>query len=73
MFFLDDIAMAPFKGFLFIAKEVAAAVEQERARAKDDAMLQLTALHHRFEAGDITEEQFEALETELLDRLEELG
>ncbi len=73
MFFLDGIALAPFKGFLMIAKEVAKAVEQEREQARADAMSRLTTLHKQLETGQIDEDQFEEQESELLDLLEQLG
>jgi len=73
MFFLDDIVMSPFKGFLFIAKEVAKAVDQQTERDRADVMGQLSALHLSLEKGEITEDEFEDRETELLDRLESFG
>ncbi len=73
MFFLDDIVMSPFKGFLFIAKEVAKAVEQQSERDRADVMGQLSALHLALEKGEITQEEFEERENELLDRLESFG
>jgi uncharacterized membrane protein len=70
MFYLDDLVMSPFKGFLFIAKEVARAVEQEKENQRTNNMAQLSALHAQLEAGEISEEEFEEREAELLDLLE---
>ncbi len=70
MFFVDDVLLSPFKGFLFIAKEVAKAVDQAREHERDDAMKELANLHKQLEAGEITEEEFDARESELLDLLE---
>jgi uncharacterized membrane protein len=70
MFYLDDLVMSPFKGFLFIAKEVAKAVEQEKENQRASNMAQLSALHAQLEAGEITEEEFDDREAELLDLLE---
>ncbi len=70
MFFLDDIVMSPFKGFLFIAKEVAKAVDQAREDDRAGAMKELSMLHQRLEAGEITEDEFDQRESELLDLLE---
>ena len=70
MFYLDDLVMSPFKGFLFIAKEVAKAVEQEKENQRASNMAQLSALHAHLEAGEITEEEFDDREAELLDLLE---
>ena len=73
MFFVDDLVMSPFKGFLFIAREVAKAVEQQTEQERAEVMSQLSLLHSRVEKGEITDEEFDELETELLDKLEQLG
>jgi len=73
MFFVDDLVMSPFKGFLFIAREVAKAVEQQTEQERAEVMSQLALLHSRVEKGEITDEEFDELETELLDKLEQLG
>lgn len=70
MFFLDDIAMSPFKGLLFIAKEVANAVKQQQEQDRASTMSELSSLHLQLENGEITEEEFDEREAELLDRLE---
>lgn len=70
MFFLDDVVLSPFKGFLFIAKEVAKAVDQARENDRASAMKELSMLHQRLEAGEITDDEFEDRESELLDLLE---
>jgi len=73
MFFVDDLVMSPFKGFLFIAREVAKAVEQQAEQERAEVMSQLALLHSRVEKKEITDEEFDELETELLDRLELMG
>jgi len=73
MFFVDDLVMSPFKGFLFIAREVAKAVEQQAEQERAEVMSQLALLHSRVEKSEITDDEFDELETELLDRLEQLG
>lgn len=73
MFFVDDLVMSPFKGFLFIAREVAKAVEQEAEQERTEVMSQLALLHSKVEKGEITDDEFDELETKLLDRLEQLG
>ena len=70
MFFLDDVVMSPFKGFLFIAKEVAKAVDQAREADRNNAMRELSELHLKLESGEITDDEFDARESELLDLLE---
>jgi len=70
VFFLDDIAMSPFKGLLFIAKEVANAVKQQQEQDRASTMAELSSLHLQLESGGITEDEFDEREAELLDRLE---
>jgi len=71
MFVVDAIMMSPFKGLLFIAKEIANAVDKEREADRSDAMTQLSSLHLALERGEIDEDEFDRRETELLDRLEQ--
>jgi hypothetical protein len=70
MFILDDLFMSPFKGLLFIAKEVAKAVDQQAETDRANAMSQLSALHLQLEQGEITDEEFDEREAELLDLLD---
>lgn len=71
MFFLDDVVMSPFKGFMFIAREVAKAVEQQAEQDRADLMSQLSVLHAKLEKGEIDEDEFDQQEAEILDRLEQ--
>lgn len=72
MFVFDDIAKAPFKGFMFIVREVANAAQQERAQRRADVMTELSSLHLKLENEEIDEDEFDELEQALLDQLEEL-
>ncbi|XZE34428.1 gas vesicle protein GvpG [Pirellulaceae bacterium SH501] len=70
MFIIDDALMSPFKGFLFIAKEVQKACEQQLESDRAQLMGQLTALHKMLEQGEISEDDFDEKEAELLEKLE---
>ncbi len=72
MFVLDDLVLAPLKGFLWLARELHGAVEREFADERDRTMRQLQSLHMRFDAGQIDEAAFDEQEARLLDRLDEL-
>lgn len=72
MFVFDDLAKAPFKGFMFIVREVANAADQELAQRRVDLMSELSELHLKLEKGEIDEDQFDQREQELLDQLEEM-
>jgi hypothetical protein len=70
MFLFDDIAMSPFRGVLFLAKEIAKAAEQEQEKDRANLMAELSSLHLQLEKGEITEDEFDEREVYLLDRLE---
>ena len=72
MFIFDHIAFAPFSGFLFIVKEVAKAAEQEIEQNRNALMQELSGLHAKLEAGEISEDEFDELEQTILDTLEAL-
>ena len=73
MFLIDDVMMSPFKGFMFLAREVANAVEQEQENRRDSLMTELTELHRLFEKGDISDEDFDAREAAILDLLDQFN
>ena len=73
MFLVDDVMMSPFKGFMFLAREVANAVEQEQENRRDSLMNELTELHRLFERGDISDEDFDAREAAILDLLDQFN
>jgi hypothetical protein len=72
MFLIDDLFLAPFRGVKFIAESVHDAarehIENERQALRDE----INDLYMQLEIGEITEEEFERREEEILDRLEEL-
>lgn len=70
MFILDDLGKAPFKGFMFIVREVANAAQQERTQRRADLMSELSELHLKLENGDLDEDEFDDLEQVLLDQLD---
>jgi hypothetical protein len=72
MLLIDDLLMAPFKGLLFVMREVARAAEEEQAGEERATMGELAALHRSLESGQLTEDAFDAREIELLERLERL-
>lgn len=72
MFILDDLAKSPFKGFMFLAREVANAVEKEQENQKLNLMSDLAELHKRLENGEIDEDEFDDQEALILDQLESL-
>ena len=70
MFLVDNLLLAPFNSLLWVFKEINAAVQQETAGEAEGLTRSLGELYMRLETGAITEEQFEAEEAQLLDRLD---
>ena len=72
MFIVDDILMAPMKGVLWICEQIQEAAEQDQAHEADNITVELQKLYRSLESGSITEEEFEARESKLLDRLDSI-
>ena len=70
MFLLDDILFAPVTGLLSLARELQKAAREERERAAAAVRQELTDLYRALEAGAVTEAEFDARESALLDRLD---
>jgi hypothetical protein len=68
MFIIDDILLAPLKGFIWLGEKINDVVEREWS---DEGHLkeQLMELQFRFELDEINEETYTRQEKELLDRL----
>ena len=67
MFLLDKLLTTPL---WWIAKEINEAVQKEKAGESEAITQSLSELYVRLETGKITEEEFEAEEKQLLDRLD---
>lgn len=72
MFLVDDLLMSPIKGVLWVFREIHDAAEQELAGEGEAITAALSELYMKLETGQITEEQFDAQEKVLLDRLDRL-
>ncbi|MEM7629572.1 MAG: gas vesicle protein GvpG [Planctomycetota bacterium] len=71
-FILDDIALSPIKGLLWIAKELEQAAERARGDERERLTRELRGLYMQLETGRIEEAEFEQREGELLDALDAL-
>lgn len=67
MFIIDDILLSPL---VWIAREVQKAAEEELANESETIKADLSELYLMLETGRIAEEEFEAREKKLLDRLD---
>ncbi len=72
MLLVDDILLFPVTSFFWILREIDNAAHQELANEGDAITARLTELYMRLETNQITEEEFNSIEKELLDRLDEL-
>ncbi|MFH0789823.1 MAG: gas vesicle protein GvpG [Pseudomonadota bacterium] len=70
MFIVDDILISPFKGITWIFKEILNAAQEEQAGEADRITAQLSEFYMMLETGKISEEEFDAAEKVLLDRLD---
>lgn len=67
MLILDNLLLSPL---LWIFREINEAVQQEQAGEAEAVTRQLSELYMKLDTGAITEEEFVAVETQLLDRLD---
>jgi len=69
MFILDSILLAPLKGLVWLGEKLDEIAEKELT---DEGLIkeQLMALQLRFELDEISEQEYNRKEQELLDRLD---
>ena len=70
MFIVDDILLCPVRGILFVFREIHNAAHQEFANEAEAVRNELRDLYMMLETARITEEEFDAQESGLLDRLD---
>jgi len=71
MFLLDDIVLAPLKGIIFIGKKIDELMQKEisdEGRIKE----RLMELQLKFEMDEITVDEYDKREEELLDMIERI-
>lgn len=73
MFLIDDILLFPFKSLMWIFREINSAVEKDIQAEPEAITAKLSELYMMLETGQITEEEFDAAEKTLLDRLDVLN
>jgi hypothetical protein len=72
MFVVDDLLMAPAHGLLWIFQEIHRAAQEEQVTDAESVTAELSALYMRLETGKLTEQQFDAEEKLLLERLDKI-
>lgn len=71
MFLIDSILMAPLKGVVFVANKINEVLEKETSD-EGSVKERLMALQLKFEMDEITEEEYDSREDELLKSLAEI-
>jgi len=72
MLIIDDILLAPFKGFVAVCRHVQEAARQDLENQRSEIIVALAELHQQLESGRIDEKEFDRQEAELLERLESI-
>ena len=72
MFLIDDILVSPFKGLVWIFRQLEQAADQHRASERDRLSEQLSKAYMMLETGQLAETDFASLERQILDRLDAL-
>ena len=70
MLLVDDILLFPARGILWIVRTVNQAAEEEIAGEADTIKAELRDLYMMLETGKISEDEYDAREKALLDRLD---
>jgi hypothetical protein len=73
VFLIDDLLLAPGSFVIWVMRKVHEAAKEELEKDVAQITTDLTELHRRLETGAITESEFDATETKLLDRLDQLN
>ena len=72
MFLIDDLMLSPAKFVLWIFRQVHDAAKEELSGEKQRLTAELSQLHAMLESGRLSEDEFDALERVILDRLDAL-
>ncbi len=70
MLIVDDILLFPMRSILWIFRELHNAAQQEMENEAESITAELSDLYMMLETERITEDEFDAREKQLLDRLE---
>lgn len=72
MFIIDDILLAPIKGFVYLAKKVQELADEELMDTEEKIKTELLDLQMLFETDQISEEEYQKKEEDVLERLNAL-
>lgn len=69
---LKALLTSPATSLMWVFRTIHEAVETELEEERDAIRAELNALYHEVESGELDEDEFDELEEELLDRLDEI-
>ncbi len=72
MFLIDDLLLMPARGIMAVFREVHNAAQQDVASEAEAIRTELSELYMLLETQQLSEEDFDQREKELLDRLDEI-
>ena len=72
MFIVDNILLSPMKGFMWIVRELHNAAQQEIKDEGDQLTHRLSTLYMMLETSQLTQDEFDQQEQEILTRLDEI-
>ncbi len=72
MFIIDNILLSPMKAFMWMVRELHNAAQQEITGEADQLTHRLSTLYMMLETQQITQEDFDLQEREILTRLDEI-
>ena len=72
MLLIDDILLFPINSIFWVFRKIHGAVQNELDTEIEDITAKLSEIYMMLETGVLTEAEFDAIEKELLDRLDEL-
>lgn len=72
MFLLDDLLLAPARGLMSVFRSLHDAALEELAHEAENIRIQLSEMYVLLETGQMSEEEFDRNEQELLARLERI-
>ena len=72
MLIIDDLLLSPIRGVIWVVEKINEAAQEDQANESATITNTLTELYKMLESGQISEDEFNAREKKLLDRLEEL-
>lgn len=73
MFLIDNILLSPLHGVLWVAREIDKVAQEEQANESASIKADLSGLYLLLEKTQISEEEFDAREKLLLDRLDAIA